>query len=213
MAIRASKFIAKGEQIFNSYTKFLWSTQQRRVHLAYSKKFFCECSRCLDPTEFGSYISALKCVSPVCDGLMLPIIPTNIQSSWECTKCKAKLNHLKISKLNDIFSKQVFGMILKDSMSNLNNYLKVKLSKLLPDTNQFTIELKLQIILKMKQEKDYTMTLTDYEDITKYCQDVLDTLDKLTAGECFVRGLLYHEMVTAKLMIYELTNQDMNKVN
>lgn len=98
-------------------------------------------------------------------------------------------------------------------MSNLNNYLKVKLSKLLPDTNQFTIELKLQIILKMKQEKDYTMTLTDYEDITKYCQDVLDTLDKLTAGECFVRGLLYHEMVTAKLMIYELTNQDMNKVN
>jgi hypothetical protein len=77
MAVRASKLIKKGEQIFNSYTKFLWGTQQRRIHLAYSKNFLCKCPRCIDATEFESYISALKCVRPDCDGvgIMLPVNP------------------------------------------------------------------------------------------------------------------------------------------
>jgi SET domain-containing protein len=54
MTCKAVKPIKKGEQIFNSYTKVLWGTNQRRMHLYYSKNFLCKCERCVDNTEFGN---------------------------------------------------------------------------------------------------------------------------------------------------------------
>lgn len=207
MAVRASKVIKKGEQIFNSYTKFLWGTQQRRVHLAYSKNFLCKCERCLDPTEHGSNISALKCLRPGCDNVLLPVDPLAIKSMWECNKCAFKLDHARVSRISDIFSKQIFSKILHEPMSAINNYLKDKLSTILPASNQFTIEVKLQIILKMKQDPNYVMTLGDYEDIERYCLDIFSIIDRLSVGECFVRGLLYHELLTAKMKIADFKGQ------
>ncbi|CRL02052.1 CLUMA_CG015278, isoform A [Clunio marinus] len=207
MAVRASKFIPKGEQIFNSYTKFLWGTQQRRVHLAYSKNFLCECQRCLDPTELGSYIAALKCIRPGCKSVMLPNDPLVVTSMWECRECNLKLDHARISKISDIFSKQIFQKILNEPISAINHYLKEKLSNILPSSNQFTIEVKLQIILRMKQDPNYVMTLEDYEDVERYCNDVLFIIDRLAVGECYVKGLLYHELLTAKMKLVELRNQ------
>lgn len=213
MAVRASKLIRKGEQIFNSYTKFLWATLQRRVHLAYSKNFLCKCERCLDPTEFGSYISALKCVRPECDNMMLPLDPLVVTSPWQCKNCNLKLDHARITKLSDIFSRQIFNKILTEPMSAINHYLKDKLSLILPASNQFTIEVKLQIILKMKQDPKYEMTLEDYEDIEQYCLDVLRIIERLTVGECFVKGLLYHELLTAKMKLAELKSQVFDDVS
>lgn len=213
MVVRASKLIRKGEQIFNSYTKFLWGTQQRRVHLAYSKNFLCKCSRCIDATEFGSYISALKCVRPDCHSVMLPLDPLVVTSMWQCQQCHLKLDHARISKISDIFSKQIFNKILNEPMSAINHYLKEKLSTILPASNQFTIEVKLQIILKMKQDPNYVMTLEDYEDIERYCCEVLEIIDRLTVGECFVKGLLCHELLTAKMKLAELRQQVFDDVS
>lgn len=213
MAVRAASLIRKGEQIFNSYTKFLWGTQQRRVHLAYSKNFLCKCERCLDPTEFGSNISALKCIRPECDSIMLPIDPLLIKSPWKCETCQLKLDHARTSRISDILSKQIFNKILVDPMSSINHYLKDKLVLFLPPSNQFTIEVKLQIILKMKKEANYEMTLEDYVDIESYCYDVLETIDRLKVGECFVKGLLYHEILTAKIKIAEMNKQEFDEVS
>lgn len=213
MAVRASKKILKGEQIFNSYTKFLWGTAQRRVHLAYSKNFLCKCERCLDPAEFGSFMSALKCVKPSCNSVMLPIDPLIVTSPWECKNCHLKLDHARISKICDIFSKQIFNKILTEPMSAINHYLRTKLSTILPASNQFTIEVKLQIILKMKQDPNYVMTLEDYEDIERYCYDVLEIIDRLKCGECFVKGLLYHELLTAKVKLAEVRGQVFDDVS
>ncbi|CAO1397800.1 unnamed protein product [Diamesa hyperborea] len=211
MVVRASKLIKKGEQIFNSYTKFLWGTQQRRVHLGYSKNFMCQCERCLDPTEFNCLVGAIKCIRPDCDNHMLPLNPLVITSPWKCDKCNMKLDHARVSKIYDIFSKQIFNRILKEPMSSMNQYLKEKLWKIMPPSNQFTIEVKLQIILKLKQDVDYTMSLEDYQDIEQYCYDVLDIITRLKAGECFVKGLLYYEMVKTKLKILEMKNLEIDE--
>lgn len=213
MIVKASKFIKKGEQIFNSYTKLLWGTMQRRVHLGYSKNFLCKCERCLDRTEFNANVSAIKCIHPQCDSIMLPIDPLVITSSWKCEKCNFRLDHARVSKITDILSKQIFNRILNEPMTLINKYLKEKLSNFLPDTNQFTIELKLQIILKMKQETDYVMTIEDYQDIEKYCQNILNTIDQLTMGECFVKGILYHELAVTKIKLAELQGEVINDVS
>jgi SET domain len=213
MTVKASKLIRKGEQIFNSYTKFLWGTQQRRVHLAYSKNFLCKCERCVDSTEFGSFISAIKCIHPECDSILLPTNPLVVTSPWQCKKCNLRLDHVRVSKICDILSKQIFHRILNDSICSIHQYLKEKLSVILPASNQFTIEVKLQIILKLKRDPNYVMTLEDHEDIEKYCLDILDIIDRLRVGECFVNGLLYYEIAKTKLIMLEIRKQVANDVS
>lgn len=213
MNVKASKLIRKGEQIFNSYTKLLWGTQQRRVHLAYSKNFLCDCARCLDRTEFSTNVSGIKCIRQKCDGIMLPINPLAVTSPWNCDICNLKLDHARISNITDILSKQIFNRILKEPMNLINQYLKNKLLTFLPDSNQFAIELKLQIILKMKQESNYTMTIEDHQDIENYCENVLELINKLGMGECFVKGILYHEIAVTKLKLAELQGLPVNDVS
>ncbi len=52
--VRASRNIAKGEEVTTSYTLTLANTAYRQRHLKESKYFACRCSRCEDPTELGS---------------------------------------------------------------------------------------------------------------------------------------------------------------
>lgn len=213
MTLKASKLIRKGEQIFNSYTKVLWGTLQRRVHLAYSKNFLCKCDRCLDSTEFNSYISAISCISPKCDSRMLPINPLVVTSPWKCEKCDLKLDHARVSRITDILSKQIFSRIQKEPMAAINQYMKNKLLTFLPSSNQFAIELKLQIILKMKQEPNYVMTIEDHQDIETYCHDVLAIIDRLNVGECFVKGYLYYEIVTTRIKLAKLEGHEIDNVS
>jgi SET domain len=61
VCVRATQDILKGEHITVTYTDTLWATPERRAHLYFSKHFLCVCDRCKDPTEMGSYITALRC--------------------------------------------------------------------------------------------------------------------------------------------------------
>ena len=58
-------------------------TPLRREQLSRDKKFWCECARCLDPTEFGSNCSALSC--PKCRGPVLP--EGDNEGIWACKSC------------------------------------------------------------------------------------------------------------------------------
>ena len=82
--IRAKRDIMAGESITLSYVDTLKPTPLRREQLHRDKKFWCECARCIDPTEFGSNCSALSC--PKCKG---PVLPggDNDGESWACNDC------------------------------------------------------------------------------------------------------------------------------
>ena len=56
MTAKAGRDITKGEHLSIMYTHSLWGTQARRSHLNDAKKFWCNCNRCADPTEFGKMI-------------------------------------------------------------------------------------------------------------------------------------------------------------
>lgn len=62
ITVKAACNIKKGEHITTMYTHALWGTQARREHLKETKYFGCTCKRCADPTELGSYLSAVKCL-------------------------------------------------------------------------------------------------------------------------------------------------------
>ena len=86
ITLRAAVELEGGQRISITYTDSLWPTMERRGHLAYSKHFQCDCQRCLDPTEAGTYLSALKCIKcPV--GYYLAQDPLQENSSWQCQDC------------------------------------------------------------------------------------------------------------------------------
>ena len=55
-------------------------------------------SRCQDPTELGSFMSALKC--PDCEsGYLLPIDSMDQESQWICSKCEHQQSSESVKKL------------------------------------------------------------------------------------------------------------------
>ncbi|KAJ8959771.1 hypothetical protein NQ314_006201 [Rhamnusium bicolor] len=82
------------EHITSIYTHILWGTSARRHHLRKTKYFTCMCKRCQDPTEMGTFVSALRCLgteNQPCGGTQLPINPTAHNCEWSCNKCDIKL--------------------------------------------------------------------------------------------------------------------------
>lgn len=72
--------IKKGEHLSICYSDALWGTANRQNHLLQTKMFKCDCTRCSDITEFGTYFSALKCKG--CDGLLLPEQSNQWDGKW-----------------------------------------------------------------------------------------------------------------------------------
>ena len=69
------------------------ATYARRPVLRAKWYFDCSCARCVDPTECGSFLSALLCPSPSpskpCSGLVLSCNPLSGSSDWSCQACSA----------------------------------------------------------------------------------------------------------------------------
>lgn len=53
--------IKANEHLTISYTDVLWETSNRRHHLKITKHFDCDCERCSDVTEYGTFLSSLRC--------------------------------------------------------------------------------------------------------------------------------------------------------
>ena len=51
------------------------------------KWFECQCVRCLDPTELGTFASAILCPLSSCSGNCLPVDCLSYTSVWRCNKC------------------------------------------------------------------------------------------------------------------------------
>lgn len=102
MAVYASRKIKAGEQITTSYTRILWDTSTRRLHLFRTKQFWCNCDRCADPTELGTYLGALRCQTKDCSGRLLSSAPLVESSDWKCDQCQKSLPFGQVCQINSI---------------------------------------------------------------------------------------------------------------
>lgn len=65
----------------------------------------------------------------------------------------------------------------------------------------------------MKAENGCEMTLDNYLDIVQYCNDVLETIQKLDIGESFVKGWLLYESCASQISIAKLKQENINEVS
>ncbi|XP_029160468.1 SET domain-containing protein SmydA-8-like isoform X2 [Nylanderia fulva] len=199
--VSAALPIAAGEELTMSYTDLLWDTSSRRQFLRVTKHFSCDCSRCCDPSEFGSQLGALLCAKDDCPGHLLPRNPLSLESPWICDKCQISVNRRQIECIHSVLNTLVFDAMYKTPRKILK-FIETILSKLIPATNYIMLDAKYRIISYFGRVPDLKWKdLTDKELRIKkmYCNDILSTLDILDSGDSIKRGLVLYELYRTNL--------------
>lgn len=104
-------------------------------------------------------------------------------------ECKQKSAHAQIIKAQDFASGALNAKTNSQSLKTLIEYLNDKSSSFIPDSNYVVIDCKLQIIARLSK----SMEDCDAETAAvkaKYCQDILNVMDKLGLGDCVMRSYL-----------------------
>lgn len=180
----AGRDIKKGEHLSIMYTHMLWGTQMRHEHLMTNKYFRCECARCKDPTELGTYLSALKCIGDNlanCNGLLLPIDPQAVDTDWTCCVCPVRLENDKVSFLLANIEEEVDSLLLnRDTTVQEVEALIAKLRQFLHPNHYQLFALKHSLVQLYGSKVGYeTERLTDDQLHNKIdmCQELLDIVD------------------------------------
>jgi len=99
MELFASLPIAAGDRILITYADICEGTAERRHVLLDNYFFSCSCPRCQDPTEFGTYFSALIC-QRCRTGIVLPgdSLDHTPASVWHCRSCSNSIAYTDVSQ-------------------------------------------------------------------------------------------------------------------
>lgn len=145
LLVRAALSIAKGTRICVNYSRPMFGTVRRRNLIEDSGFDTCRCQRCSDPTEMGTYTSAIFCHScPDQKGILLPINPLNKDSDWSCNTCLKKRSAALITQQLERAQKDCKGL---DGLSvGALEALLVKYEKILHPHHYFMIEVKWNLI-------------------------------------------------------------------
>lgn len=168
---------------------YFQGTLKRREHLQEGKFFWCTCKRCADPTEFGTYSSAVQC--PKCNGAGLIISTNSLQQDapWKCDKCGYIVTGASMMKLVDTVSTELDAIDSNDIVAiekflekyrnvfHKNHYLcmcaKHSLFQLYGRSDNFLIHELTPEQLKTKEQ---------------YCRDMLEVSSKIEPGLSKLQG-------------------------
>ncbi|VEN63535.1 unnamed protein product [Callosobruchus maculatus] len=220
ITFRAALPIKKGGHITSTYTNILWGTSARRDHLKQTKYFTCKCKRCKDPTEFGTYFSALRCLgneenSP-CGGTQLPKNPTEEDCIWVCDRCKIQLpdkemmnfvNHLS-TEVDRVMSRRPKIAELEDVLSKLLNFLH--------ENHYLNYIVKHSLVQLYGNEGNREITAGLLTTKLKMCQDLIDITKKIDPGNArlsLYMGVLLNEKFIGTFKMITMMYEKEKKVD
>lgn len=144
--------------------------------------------------EKGAFISALYCRDTNCSGLAVPETTGLPHPNWNCLVCKQKSTHAQLIKSQDFASGAISSKFNSKSLKSVVLYLRDKSSGFIPDSNYVVIDAKLQVIARLSKSREDC----DDEEVAakaKFCEDILEIMDKLGLGDCVMRSYLEAEKV------------------
>lgn len=193
----------------------LWATHMREEHLLTNKYFVCRCERCLDPTELGTNISALKCIGDigkVCNGgTLLPKNPTDTKTDWFCDKCNVNISNEQIEILLTNIEQEVDNLLLPPTSQRgtmtVDSFEKLimNLSHLLHENHYQMFALKHTLIQLYGHQAGYELDKLSDALLTRkisLCRDLLDILDRIDPHT--IRLTLYTAVVLYELHLATL---------
>lgn len=193
--IRAAVHIQKGDHISITYTDPMWGTSNRQMHLKETKFFQCICKRCKDPSEMGTYFSALKC--PSCpiqqQGYLLSHNPLKEGSLWICTNCEASEMPEYVTAVIRSIGEELIKLE-KSNATACKSFLK-KHSQNLHYNHFYLMDVKLALCQMIGDttdgndvpEKDLIMK-------QKLCLELVNVANIISPGISRLRGVILYEL-------------------
>jgi len=130
VVVRAQTDISEGSEVTISYTDPFPGNIVRRENIKDLWYFECSCPRCLDTTELGTYISAVRC--RLCNGkgteaYLLPSASDNLTADWQCSKC------------DNVISNNTIGVLIKGLRTKIKDQCTdmIEIAKLIEDLKEF----------------------------------------------------------------------------
>ncbi|XP_061401480.1 SET domain-containing protein SmydA-8-like isoform X1 [Musca vetustissima] len=191
--VRAARFIPQGGEVTTTYTKILWSNLTRCIFLKMTKNFICDCKRCNDNTENGTYLSALFCREQGCKGIVIPVQTKTLQPDWRCLTCETVFPHSKMARYQDFALNTINNRINACSVSDMITFINEMCPRFCPPSNYVLVEAKLNVIWRMSRPTTEEFTEEQIKCKDRYRAELLELLEKLGAGDCTLKKLITEE--------------------
>ncbi|XP_063704280.1 SET domain-containing protein SmydA-8-like [Culicoides brevitarsis] len=101
----AGQDVKHGDIVSYNYAQVLLGTKERRSQLEKSKNFICNCRRCMDPQELGTFIGSVQC--PACRQGLCSFMEARL---WLCEKCNETIDTKKVETLIDEAKKSLSAL-------------------------------------------------------------------------------------------------------
>jgi len=202
LEVRAQVFIRRGEEISTQYLLPLKPTFIRRPMLRNKWFFDCNCPRCLDPTELGSFFSALLCKKAGCRGAVVPGNPVDGESDWACLACGATIEVSLVVRIISTIAHQIEN----PSWRNLDlimcyERLACVYSALIHPSNYLMHQLKEKLGILYGNVPSQPLSALSRPQLDRkiqVCMDVTDTLELLDPGYSRMKAKLQNEQIRAR---------------
>jgi len=196
--------IAEPGEIVTSYHHYyyhLFGTMYRRADIRHTWSFDCICHRCKDPTELGTFVSAVNCEK--CKyNYLLPVQPLDHDSKWACQACDHTEPNKQVAERLNKFEKEIDGAS-PDEPEGLEGVLR-KMRYCLHENHYLITDCKRRLIdiWGHGETWDYTkLTKQQLENKSDYCDHLLGLAAKLSPGHSELRGYLLWERHGAHLRL------------
>ncbi|MCL4145060.1 UNVERIFIED_CONTAM: hypothetical protein GTU68_036376, partial [Idotea baltica] len=190
--IKAAVDLKKGDHLAAMYSHILWGTIARREHLKINKYFMCTCSRCSDPTELGTYFSALRCQD--CGiGYLTSAAALDELADWICSNCNSTVPVAKVKEITLELGEIVDQVIANPSIKSLEDLIERK-STTLVHPNHFHLFASKHSLLQIygRQSNVEEETMLKKEKLCKELIKVCTTLDPgMTRLSIYASVILY----------------------
>uniref|UniRef100_A0A6A7FNI6 Protein msta-like n=1 Tax=Hirondellea gigas TaxID=1518452 RepID=A0A6A7FNI6_9CRUS len=201
LVVTATESITAGSPITVMFTDILWGTKARRDHLLQTRFFSCSCRRCSDPTELGSYFSALVCPNCKPSQAVLPTKPLSSSAPWACKTCKYQISGDELLETNLTLGSEAAEQLANPTIEGLETLLKKWLYNV--HSNHYHLHAIKHSLLQLygrSNEKEDTKDEAYWKEISKkerICQEFLKVcslLDPSMAHSVAQFGLAFYEL-------------------
>lgn len=170
------------------------SSRQRQIGYTTIIKYFF--FRCSDPTELGTYLSALKCLGTEetgkCGGTQLPLDPTDDKTDWACDKCEIKVSNSDVAHLVNQIGDEVDHVQINTPTVRDLTALMEKILTFLHPNHYHVYAIKHSLIQLYGYQQGYLPNQITDELLKKksqMCRELLDVTRKIDAGNARYVGL------------------------
>nr|XP_040581795.1 SET domain-containing protein SmydA-8-like isoform X2 [Lepeophtheirus salmonis] len=215
--VRALRPIKAGEEISTRYVSSNMGLPTRRELLLEHWGFTCNCSRCKDPSELGTYTSAIKC-SSCQSGYFLPSL--DLLKEWSCNSCSKGLSKIRLQMIINENTEKIrtatrsqgpkidvlkeLIVDLKDSLHG-NHFLILQVEYILVVLMSNSIP-SLSSSIKNKNITINNIDPSIWKEYTALCEHIYYVMNKLDPGYSKNRGKILKDYIRALMNLAKIEN-------